>query len=153
MKKFRFRLESLLRFKSRIEDQVESMQRQSLIAREAAATQTRSLAEQLSESSQVLKLTKGDIAEISTLVSHSQNLARIQQNLDNSHLEERRAQMKVDQIDNVRRKVSAEVESLDMLKQRLLTEHKRESNRKEQLKTDDRVISRWRQPADSAGGN
>lgn len=152
MKKFTFRLESLLRFKTRIEDQVESMQRHSLREKDEASRNTNQLTAKFSKSSQSLKLVKGTVTEISAIVSHSEHLSRIQQGIDESQLEERRRQKKVDQIDNVRRKVSAEVQSLDLLKQRLLTEHKRESNRKDQLRIDDHVVARWRQPANSAGG-
>lgn len=137
MKRFRFRLEPLLRIRRQRDRQAESRQWQARQLYEAAQAEVDFLYAQLVESAQAVEARLGQTVEPESWVAHYQHMTQVRRAADAAETSAQRARAVLEEANRLRRRTAMELESLELLRRQQWQEHRKHTARTEQSRLDD----------------
>lgn len=144
MKRFRFRLQGVLRLKQQKERQAELRERQARVVLESAASEVAALEDHLAQNAAAVESCVGQSVPPDSWAARYQYVAVIGQALDSAELKARRAAHDVEQAHAARARIATEAEALAQLRQQSWKEHCADARRAEQYHLDEMGLLRWR---------
>ena len=142
MKRFRFRLESLLSLRRQKDRLAEARQLCARQAWEAARSEADTLLAQLVESAAVIEGRLGRTIGTDRWVAQYQHITVLRQAVDRAEARARLAQTDFEEANRRRRITATELEALQLLREEQWQEHRHEAVQSEQKRLDDAYLHR-----------
>jgi flagellar FliJ protein len=146
MKRFRFRLESVLRLKRQFDRQAEVRQQQARGNWEAAQREVEELVERLVQGAAAVEARIGTVNETDCWIARYQHMTQVRAALDLAESHAQRAKNLLDEANRLRRKTAADLEALLQLRREQWRQHRHESALAEQNALDDVYLQRGSVP-------
>jgi flagellar export protein FliJ len=144
MKRFRFRLERVLKLKLQKERQAELRQRQARVVLQAAQSEVAAIEDRLAQNAAALESQIGQSVEPDLWLARYQHLTAIGQALESAEAKAQPAARDLEQADAARARIATETEALAQLRERCWEEHRANARRAEQQYLDELGLHRWR---------
>jgi flagellar export protein FliJ len=142
MKRFVFRLESLLRLKRQKDRQAESRQLHARRVWEGAQLEVDSLLERLMQCASAVEARIGQAIETDRWIAQYEHMTQVRLAVDSAEAKAKRAMTALEEANRLRRITAAELEALKLLRQEQWQEHRKESAQAEQQRLDDAYLQR-----------
>ena len=144
MKRFRFRLDRLLRIKQQKERLAELKQLQARGVFDAADREAKELIDRLSSSAATIESRVGQPVEAIVWHAQYQHMTQLRQGVDNAEAKAERAKAALDEANRHRKAAAAEVDALQFVRRGEFEKHRDETVRANQARIDEMYLSRWR---------
>ena len=143
MKRFRFRLERVLRLKRQKEKQAELRTALARATADAARTEVATLCEMMERTAAAAESGVGSHMHVDMWFVHQQHAARIGQAIEHAEHEQQQAEHRLQQAEAARARIATEVETLMHLRSQRWDEHRQDAAWTEQQRCDGTVLQRW----------
>ena len=154
MRRFRFRLERVLRVKRQKEKQAELRTVQARAAVDAARKEVATLCEIMVETAAAIEASVGDQVQPDLWLARQQHAAQIGEAIGQAEQREQQAKRKLREAETARAQIAKETETLVNLRKQQCDQHRVEAARNDQNQIDAVALQRWwsRQGDDSNRG-
>lgn len=142
MKRFQFRLESLLGLRRQKDRLAEARQLRARQAWEAARTEVETLLGQLVESAAVIEARLGQTIGTDLWLAQYQHMTMLRLAVDRAEARAKRASAEFEEANRRRRITATELEALQLLREEQWQEHRHEAAQSEQKWLDDAYLHR-----------
>lgn len=142
MKRFQFRLESVLRLRRQFDRQAEVQQQRALRTWETAQLEVDQLLERLVQGAAAVEARIGKAIETDCWIARYQDLTQVRLAAEAAEVKASRAQALLEEANRKRRRTAAELESLMILRREKWREHRQEAAKAAQHQLDDAYLQR-----------